>query len=931
MKATKRGAHAGMGPHKNTHTVAAPRLRPTVAAVVALCAMAAQAQQTPPAQPPQQTQQAQQPQPAPQQAQPTQQAPAAEGQKIVVTGTSIRGIAPVGTPLKVVNRADIEASGATTATELLRSVPEIGSFNSTGINTGSNQANFVDQPAIHGVGVGNGGAGLTLVLIDGRRLPGAGINQTAPDAGAIPASAIERVEVMADGGSAVYGSDAVAGVINFVTRKNFNGGETNLRLGVADGYKTRNFSQLLGRSWDSGSVFLTYEFAGNTALNGRSRSYVTNDQRSVGGADSRSTTCTPANVTVGGQTWALSPGAAPALGAAKCDSNVANDLYPEQDRHQVFGKLRQDINDRVSLYASLLYSDRTIATQVSGGGITSGPTSFNITGASPYYIQMPGTIAGEQQSVTYDPGRFTNNITTKTLSAAVGTDIEIGGGWSGKLEYNRGLERDDVRNHGMNAAVAQSAIDAGNFNPYGIGAANNPSVLASVNNFQTRYYGRQTLDQFIAKADGPLFKISGGMVRAAVGVEHRKETFDGSVETGPVGGSNTPLTALGSRKSDSVFAEVFAPVIGEANALPGMRKLELTAAVRHDKYSDVGGTTNPKVGLNWTVVNGAIARVSAGRSFHAPSLADATTAIDTRLIRFPCIPFAFVGCDSATAADYSVIIAGGNKLKPETARTLNVGFDFGPALLGDGMSASLAWFSIDYKDVITFPTFGPVVNPLAAYDKYRVARPAGTSDAAWLAIIAPLLGDLRHDGVVYPDTATLPTAVYDLRRQNFADEFIRGFDYRIGKTWQTGYGTVHANLAGTHLTKFDQKVPGIADPIVLLGTNYAVKDKVRAQLGWARGDVAASLFLNYTGGYNNATTGGTQKVGSFKTADVHLAWTLPSSTMLGKAQLVFDVSNIGDTKPPTYFTTGNNGVAGFDPSVSSPIGRMISVGLQKTW
>jgi iron complex outermembrane receptor protein len=186
--------------------------------------------------------------------------PAVQPENVVtVTGTSIRGVAAVGSDVTTIRREDIVATGATTSTELLRSVPEMNNFSASGINKGQNQANFVDQPAIHGIGVGNGGAGLTLVLLDGHRLPGAGINQTAPDAGSIPTSILERVEVMADGGSAIYGSDAVAGVINFVPRKNFNGAETKARFGSADGYRTKNFSHLVGHKWDGGHALAAVE------------------------------------------------------------------------------------------------------------------------------------------------------------------------------------------------------------------------------------------------------------------------------------------------------------------------------------------------------------------------------------------------------------------------------------------------------------------------------------------------------------------------------------------------------------------------------------------------------------------------------------------------------------------------------------------------
>lgn len=854
---------------------------------------------------------------------------------VTVTGTSIRGVAAVGSAVNTLRREDIVATGATTTTELLRSIPEMNNFNNTGNNLGQNQANFVDQPAIHGIGVGNGGAGLTLVLLDGHRLPGAGINQTAPDAGAIPTSALERVEVMADGGSAIYGSDAVAGVINFVPRKTFDGAETNLRFGTADGYQTRNFSQLFGKKWEGGHFLFDYERSENTALNGYERAYAVNDQRPWGGPDSRSTNCTPGTITAGGVNYPVTPGAALRPGAAVlCEANRGNDLYPKQHRDQVYSSLRQNVSDNVELYGSFLYSGRKLTNSVAGGGITSGGLSVTVPSTSPFYVPIAGVAPGTPESVTYNPesdfgNSFKHHISTDTRSFVVGANVELPNDWNAKFELNYGVEKDDVRESGINQALALSAAAAGTFNPTGIGAATSPGVLAQINNFMTRYYAKQTLKDAQLKLDGPIFSLPGGKARAALGIGARREEMDGLTSAGPVGGTFTsaPYTSVGARNDYSVFGELFLPVVGAGNALPGVRRLDLSVAARYDKYSDVGTTTNPKVGADWTVVDGFKMRLSAGRSFHAPSLADAPSAIDTRVIRAGCTPVGNIGCETAGPADYAVWLAGGNNLKPEKANTYNAGIELGPQLLA-GAKATLTWFRVDYKDVITFPTFGPVNNPAAAYAKYRTVRPAGVSDAEWAAVVAPMLAGLRHDGLVYPDVG-LPFVVYDLRRQNFADEKIQGLDYSLDYKMKSALGQWNFNLSGTHMTKFEQTVPGVADKIILLGTNYAIKNKVRGQVGLVSGPVAASVFLNHVGSYDNSGATPVQKVPSFNTVDLHLAWNFKGQPVLGDTTLAIDVSNVFDRDPPVLFTGGT--IPGFDPVAANPLGRVISASLNKRW
>lgn len=853
---------------------------------------------------------------------------------VTVTGTSIRGIAPVGAGLTKMSIADIAATGATTGTEMLRALPQLNNFNTTGNNTGSNQANFVDQPAVHGIGVGNGGGGLTLLLLDGHRLPGAGINQTAPDAGGIPLSALQRVEVMADGGSSVYGSDAIAGVVNFVTRRNFNGAETGLNTGTASGYRTTSFSQLFGKTWDDGGWLLSYEHTHNTSLTGAKRDYIVNDQRPYGGPDTRSTNCSPANIGMNGNAYRLSASGAVTPGTNSCEANRATDLYPAQTRDSLFSSLRQNVTPGTELYGSVLASYRKVKSGVAGDGVTSGSTTVNVPSTSPFYVPINGSTA--TQSVTYNPAAdfgptFTNNIKTKTLSLVGGANVELSGGWNAKFELNYGLERDDVRNHGIDQGLAAASALNGTFNPYGVGAATDPALLARIGNYETRYYAKQTLKEGQAKLDGSLFAIPGGDVKLAVGIDVRQEGFDGLVVTG-ARNTGTPYKSGGTRTSRSAFGELFFPLVGAANQLPGVQKLDLSLAARYDNYSDVGATTNPKVGVTWTVADGAQLRMSAGRSFHAPSLADAGTAIDTRAIRFPCPPGGYIGCGNAGPSNYTVVLAGGNSgLQPEKARTFNAGFDLGPSLL-KGFKLSMSYFLIDYDNVITFPTFGPVTNPLAAYDKYRTVRAPGVSDAEWLGVIAPLLAGMRHDGQVYPDTSTLPTAVYDLRRQNFADEKIRGIDFDIGYSFRTGDGKVNLNLAGTRLLKFDQAVPGLTEKIELLGTNYAIKTKVRAQLGWSQGNLAGSVFLNHTGGYRNAIATGTQNVASFNTVDTNWAWTMPHSDgWLKGLKLTANVSNLFNRDAPVYYTSGNNGLIGYDATAASPLGRVVSLGLHKDW
>ena len=831
-------------------------------------------------------------------------------QEIIVTGSSIRGVAPTGSALTAVSRSDIIATGASTTTELLRSVPQLGSFGATGNNTGGNSANIVDQPAIHGIGVGNGGGGLTLVLVDGMRLPGAGINQTAPDPSSIPPSAIERIEIVADGASSIYGSDAVAGVVNFILRKNVDGIETNGRIGFGDGYRTYNGSILAGKTWSTGSIMADYEYSENSQLSGTERSYFK--------MNTPSTLCNPANVTAGGTNYALSASGATAGASNTCDVNKANDLFPAQHRHQGLISLRQELGEDITLRARTIFSKRSVDSRqaISGLNVASGGLSVNVD-SGPFYDYVVGLgVPAGTHAVTYNPSgdlgqTITNRIRTETWSSNVGVDAGLFKDWRGSLDFNYGRERDNIYQPGINQTLLVSLVDAGLYNPYGVGGANDPALVSQVGDYLTRYRGQQTVLQGLAKVDGTLFDLPGGAVKAAFGTDLRRERFSADVAVGPAG-TAVQNSSVGTRKSYSFYGEVFIPIFGAGNATTGFQSLDLSLSARYDHYNDVGGTTNPKVGINWEPVDGLKLHGSFGKSFHAPSLADANTAIDTRVIRFAD----FTGAGSSA---YSIVLAGGNKLEPEKATTWSVGGEFKPVSL-PGLKVSASYFNIDYKNVITFPGFNVVTEPdNPIYDRYRTYAPTA-------AEVLEATAGMRHDGLSYPDVTTLPTAIYDLRRQNFATQKIDGLDFDVSYAFSSDYGAFNVGAAGTWLWKFDQQINGDTITTSRLNTNYAVNLKARGHFGWAKDGLDATLFVNYINHYRNSVDD--SRVKAFTTVDLHAGWKLPLSGLASDTQLSLDVSNLFDKNPP-YFYDASTGAFGYDPTTASALGRVVSIGIGK--
>src|SRR5687768_2882297 len=174
--------------------------------------------------------------------------------EVVVTGTSLKGSAPVGTQVQVLGADDLRATGVANTNEIMKSVPQVvnlGQDEGRGGGVQGAQGNITQSKTINLRGIGTES---TLVLLNGRRIAPAGTQGAGYDVSMIPSNAVARIEVVADGASAIYGSEAVGGVINFITKRDYQGGETYLRYGFADGFDEKKFGQNVGYSWGSGEL-----------------------------------------------------------------------------------------------------------------------------------------------------------------------------------------------------------------------------------------------------------------------------------------------------------------------------------------------------------------------------------------------------------------------------------------------------------------------------------------------------------------------------------------------------------------------------------------------------------------------------------------------------------------------------------------------------
>ena len=487
-------------------------------------------------------------------------------QDIVVTGTLLRGIAPVGTNVIGLNRADIAATGTTSTQQLLATIPQItNAFNGTpSAGTGTGGVTVV-RPNIRNL-AGNGG-NTTLVLLDGHNLVGAGILQTTPDIGVIPPGALERVDVVADGGSSLYGSDAIGGIVNLITRKKMDGVEVAGHIGTSQGYLAGDGNVTAGRSWSTGSALLSYAYRANSNLLGADRDYFRKDLSPFGGTDGRLLACAPGTITANGTTYAL-PGRVAGT-TNRCDTDLTADLFPAERQHSVFGSLQQEFGEKLTFDLTGFYTNR----KTTIGQAQRRTSGVGITAANPYF----GSITGEQsQSIAfaYDSAagpRIDNTTSIEAYEVTPQVKYKLGHGWNLTVLGNYGRSITTTHSPEINSAAEAAALagttTATALNPYDPGSTD-PAVLASILDFEQYARNRQTLAEGRGVLDGTLLTLPGGDVRLALGGQYQY-TQSRAVQTdAPRGNLVTAARATASRDVYAVFWRAARPRIRRGERHP---------------------------------------------------------------------------------------------------------------------------------------------------------------------------------------------------------------------------------------------------------------------------------------------------------------------------------------------------------------------------
>ncbi len=1007
--------------------------------------------------------------------------PAVRLEKFSVTGSRLqRTDEEKVLPVTLLGRDQFEARDASEPADLLTMVPAVTGLPLNETATLGAQARGDDAAiALRGLPSGD-----TLILLNGRRLaphPISTVEGSVPslsvNVNQLPNRGLDRVELLRDGASSAYGTDAVAGVVNFITRQDFRGTELALRYGATAEGDGREYRATLTHGSEiaggRGRFLSTLDYYDRGAILAGDRAFSAesdftsrapapwNDVTKSTAFFSRSSTSAfgsyslgvlnadgtftagrppgiPASLVAASGQFFLVPAAGgtgfktttPARTGLERDYYWNNNAYrviqPESKRTNWFNSLEYDLNDRLTFFTDLsLYRARSVTYREPDGISASTDGNLVVPVTSPYNPfgtrfwsptgapNADGTarLTGTPAAVVITNKRLadlatrTATITDSVYRGVAGLRGKLAGTWTweGALLYSAARVTDSEAGADRKSLLQQSinsADPAAAYNPFGYnfavqggalvvtGPGTSPASVTSAFRAPFVRDGITKLGSGDVHATGEILPIWGGnIIAGAAGGEFRYEAYDDYRP--PYAGLNPPNSGLDPAANDflgfspnsdthanrhvsAVYAEVMVPLVGRGNRLPLVDALELTAAGRYERYSDFGGTTKPKLGLNWRPGKGVLVRASYNQGFHAPNLAELFTGslIRTATNTTDSYRSIVTGLPTDGSSNRRSLSSGNLTLQPEssTGRSAGVVLDV-PKLTG--LSLSVDYWEIRQRNVISGPTATEAVNSdrdaLVAATQAALAAGTpvaqidlGSATAAYrgdpAVVRLPVTQADRDFFAAYnagkpADQQRATVGAIDLIRLTFfnkAQQFVNGVDFDLNyRLPPTALGSFTFDTAWTYLVDFySYDAPGKPKTVLRGQNSFAAPGAAiwrgTTTLTWRRAPWEAGLSAYYIGHYqdSNATTtpGIYQSLGSpgyidpvytggtwvyryvvhdSLTYNAYVSYRLPTKNRFFRnTTLRLGVVNLLDESPPL-----SSDSRGYDPAVYNQLAR----------
>lgn len=876
---------------------------------------------------------------------------------IEVVGSHLRGIDPQGLlPVLVLDRTAIDRTGVATVAEVLERLPmnNAGAFN---------DRNALSS-ALGGTGISFRGLGSNsvLVLINGRRATSYGFSQVTElgdrvwfvDLNNVPVAAVERIEILKDGASAIYGSDALAGVVNIVLRRNFTGSEFDIRLGSATngGAEESSFSALLGWGLPRTNIELIGTYAKREQLSWSDREISASTNREAqGGIDQRSLAAANFSIDGPGNFGAECEERNSVLGFSGFEElqDVGVCLYdpnteiavPSTERTGLMALVSHELTPDLTLHfeGSYLFSEvegRRDPVPWTGGVFPAG---------------NPWNPFGEDILADYrftESGARVDVIESENARAVIAIEGELGR-WT--WEFAALHHRAETEAHGegyLGADRIEQALNGLDINGDGVlqrdeywnlySSASNPNSLALTNSLAVSTSRRSLtkLTSYAFKIAGDVWQLSAGNVSVVFGLEQRTDSLDDESESLSLGSLlaattvhldlvgfgeeiprdeidpyahvdpiDFPLTPLDSTGSPSIHGSLSqAAIFGEVK-LPLHARLDLQAALRYDDIRDFGEEISPRLATRFKASERLRARASWGRSFRAPSPGEMYLGPSARLQsswdpkRCPAFP-GWVKPEIAGGCVVSQFVTttlGNPDLQSEESESISLGIEFD---ISDNHRTALDCWKVDVSDKILTPQTAWMIRHEDDLPPGAIVRdslqPWDTQD--------PTMSS-THGTIVQINVLPL----------NFGHQKVEGCDVEATSGWETPDGnSLQARLVATHMASNQLSVGSNEPPEELAGTYGYPENRANLSLFWSKNAWHAGLNGRWTDGFADTVPG--------STVASHIEWDSQISySGLSATRLTLGVENLFDRTPP--FSIGNLHPQGFPVQFYDMRGRFV--------
>ena len=873
---------------------------------------------------------------------------AQDAQRVEITGSAIKRMESEGAlPVQTITRADIARSGVVNTEQLLAAIPAFSSQGGTSTTTGAGTTTY-GRATISLRGLKDE---RTLVLVNGRRVAAfAGGGGAAVNVNTIPIDAIERVEVLKDGASSVYGSDAIAGVVNFILKKDFQGIDLSAtatkptRDGGGDSKKASIVAGYGDLAKDRFNVTVSASFEKENQLKATDRDFAKTGNVSpylVAGATGLGNIEGGIDPVTGVRApgFGGSPGTGygnPLAATNKCgdismfknptnttkglpycafDSSPMVALTPDREATSLSGNFVFQLNQDAQFFADGLYAKSIVTQRIQQSPVRRSflttDAEFANQGVVPALLLRPTNPAyktasdylhangitaldGQTLAVTsrvFDFGNRTSKDTAEQTRLVGGVrGLVLGQDYEVAYSHNESKTAGTVTDGYFSQVAYAKIINAptSDWNPWSLtqSAAFN-AQLPSAKFSGATLTAKSKSDVLDGKLTGDAFKMPAGVSQYAVGAQGRKESY-----------VTTPSDALGTGDIAGLGGSVppvnkdrqITAVFGELN-LPLVKNLDATVAARTDRYDDVGNANTYKGSLRWQPMKNLLIRGSAGTGFRAPTLTDLWTPQTMGTSEQFNDPLT-----DQKNLQVNAMSGGNPNLKPEKSSQQSVGLVFQPM---DSLSIGVDMYWIKIKDVINTPSAQEVVSG------YR----AGNAVYANAVHLAPSK-DIDSIDVLTVNSGDIKTS---------------GIDIDLRYKMPLAGGKLDLGLFGTYVTEFNETSPGGSvshkvgtivdgngDPVLGANTGGVILRWKHYLTGtWSTGAWAFTLAQNYSTGYETGwrqIDGERNFMSSMATYDMQIGY-----TGVKNLRLNLGVKNMFDKNPPGVFVpVSNQFQAGYD-------------------